>query len=313
MIINGTAVSIIIPALNESKHLPKTLGLIKQLLGSCDGVIVADNGSTDNTVQIALEFGAQATIHAGVTIAELRNQGTKLSSAALLVFIDADVHLDHSWPTHFAETITTLTANPMTISGSRCRAADTNNFVNRYWYGRLNTETNHNYINSGHLIVTKYLFDKIKGFNATLQTGEDYDFCQRAVQAGAVIVPNSSLIAWHKGYPSTIKGFMQREMWHGRNEYTTWALFSASKVAIISISHLIFFLFALITMLSYSTIWPLIGYTFCTILLCSALTVKKFSVKPLQLFLGSTLLYYCYLVARGFAWRFRAFRPAART
>lgn len=312
MNIQDVTVSFIIPALNESEHLPATLGIIRQLLGSCDDVIVADNGSTDATVQIAAEFGAKVALHPGVTIGELRNLGAKLSEADVFIFIDADVHLDPSWPDKFTQTLKTLSAAPLTVTGSRCRASTQGSFVSRYWYSRLNNENNMNYINSGHLIVTRQLFEKINGFTAELTTGEDYDFCQRALQAGAILKPDSQLIAWHEGYPATLKGFFQREMWHGRNEYTSMALFLSSKVALLSAFNLT--LMALAILCTLLTMQPLFigGYLAFSILLCCALTYKKFGFAPPILFIGTCFMYYCYLLARGLAWRYKAARPAAR-
>jgi len=313
MIIKNTKVCIVIPALNESAHLPTTLGIIQQLLGSCDDVIVADNGSTDNTAQIATDFGATVTIHPGVSIAELRNQGAKFSDADILVFIDADVHLDASWPAQFNHTLQMLTTAPLTVTGSRCRAASQSSFVNRYWYSRLNNEANRNYINSGHLIVTRRLFEQIAGFTSELKTGEDYDFCQRALKAGATLKPDVQLIAWHEGYPATLKGFMQREMWHGRNEYQSWQLFLNSKVAIISTLHLAILMLTLICAISAAEPKLLIIYLLFSIVFSCGLTAIKFGLTPIKLFFGTSFLHYLYLLARGMAWRFQALRPVART
>lgn len=312
MLINDTKISIVIPALNESAHLPTTLGIIKKLLGSCNGVIVADNGSTDNTPEIASNFGATVTIHPGVSIGELRNKGARLSDAEFLVFIDADVHLDNSWPENFEKVVKELTRNSLTITGSRCRAASQTSFVNRYWYSRLNAEKNKNYINSGHLIVTRELFNKIGGFNSELTTGEDYDFCQRALKAGASLKPMPELIAWHEGYPASLKGFMQREMWHGRNEYKNLTLFLESKVAIISTCHLLILLLTLITLFFTKSALILVIYALMTAIILIGLTVQKFGFVDFRLFLGSAYLYYFYLIARGLAWQFNKKRPTAR-
>ncbi|EIW90362.1 glycosyl transferase family protein [Alishewanella agri BL06] len=312
MIIANTKISIVIPALNESAHLPATLTIIKKLFGNCDAVIVADNGSTDNTPGIANNFGARVTIHPGVSIGELRNQGAMLSDAEVLVFIDADVHLDSSWPENFEKVVKELTRNPLTIMGSRCRAASQTSFVNRYWYSRLNTEKNKNYINSGHLIVTRELFNKIAGFSSELTTGEDYDFCQRALKVGATLKPAPELIAWHEGYPASLKGFMQREMWHGRNEYKNLSLFLESKVAIISTCHLLIFLLTLITLFFTKSVLIPVIYVLMTAIILIGLTVQKFGFVNIRLFLGSASLYYFYLIARSLAWQFNKNRPTAR-
>jgi hypothetical protein len=71
------------------------------------------------------------------------------------------------------------------------------------------------YINSGHLIVHRTLFDEIGGFSPSLQTGEDEAFCAEAVRHGGVVRKLPEIRAIHHGYPKTLRGFFLRERWHG--------------------------------------------------------------------------------------------------
>lgn len=54
--------SVIIPAFNEENYLPATLETIRRALQGIEfpsELIAVDNESTDNTAQIAAEFGAK--------------------------------------------------------------------------------------------------------------------------------------------------------------------------------------------------------------------------------------------------------------
>ncbi|HEY0430136.1 MAG TPA: glycosyltransferase [Pyrinomonadaceae bacterium] len=83
--------SVIIPAYNEEKLLPKTLRAVGAAAAglSCE-IIVVDNESTDKTAQIAAGFGAKVVSESEHNIAQVRNTGAKASSGDVLIFIDAD-------------------------------------------------------------------------------------------------------------------------------------------------------------------------------------------------------------------------------
>jgi glycosyltransferase involved in cell wall biosynthesis len=313
MLVHDAKIAFVIPALNEEVNLRNTLTTIQRLFGHCDHVIISDNGSKDSTVAVAHQFGARTTVHPGVSIAQLRNEGFKLTDAEILVFIDSDIQLDDSWPAYFAETVASLRQNPLQLCGSRCRAIHKDNYVCRYWYNRLSHQQSSNYINSGHLIVHRQLFEAIGGFDASLRTAEDYDFCQRAIKAGAALSPNPQLIAWHDGYPETIQGFMAREMWHGRDEFKSVMSVLKSKVALVAIGTTLFFVASIIGSVICGCAWPLFGYLAVWSILLLLLTVQKFGASPIASLPHSAALYYLYLISRSLAWRFKARRPQARS
>lgn len=91
-------VTIIIPAKNEAKMLPKLLqSLCMQDYErmSETRVIVADAGSTDGTVEVALSFRDQLLMEVipGGLPSVGRNAGARLVTTKFLLFLDADVEL----------------------------------------------------------------------------------------------------------------------------------------------------------------------------------------------------------------------------
>ena len=89
---DGQRISVIIPALNEARSIANVLGDIPDWV---DEVIVADNGSTDDTVSIAASHGAR------VVHAKRRGYGSAclegiaaLDNPDIVVFLDGD-YSDH--------------------------------------------------------------------------------------------------------------------------------------------------------------------------------------------------------------------------
>ncbi|MFB3110649.1 MAG: glycosyltransferase family 2 protein, partial [Gemmatimonadales bacterium] len=91
--------SLIIPAYNEEAYLPRlldTVGIARAAYR--DGpdaieVIVADNGSTDATAEIARASGCRVVSVAKRVIAAARNGGAAVARGALLAFTDADMRI----------------------------------------------------------------------------------------------------------------------------------------------------------------------------------------------------------------------------
>lgn len=86
-------ISVVIPAFNEEKYLPETLGHLRRAqvhLGRDVEVIVVDNASTDRTAEVALASGAKVVDVPEHNIARVRNAGAKAASGDVLVFLDAD-------------------------------------------------------------------------------------------------------------------------------------------------------------------------------------------------------------------------------
>ncbi|MEP6708089.1 MAG: glycosyltransferase [Pyrinomonadaceae bacterium] len=88
--------SVIIPAYNEEKLLPRLLDSIavarKNYPGGADAVevIVADNDSTDRTAAVAVGQGARVVMVSKRRIAAARNGGAGAAKGDILCFIDAD-------------------------------------------------------------------------------------------------------------------------------------------------------------------------------------------------------------------------------
>ena len=88
--------SVIIPAFNEERYLPRLLDSIDVARANYFGgrgeveVIVADNNSTDRTAEIAAAHHARVVHVAKRRIAAARNGGARAACGEVVCFIDAD-------------------------------------------------------------------------------------------------------------------------------------------------------------------------------------------------------------------------------
>lgn len=89
MIREGSNVVAIIPALNEEASVGKVIADLPDIISS---IIVCDNGSTDRTVQVASEAGAQVVTEPerGYGAACLKAVSAVPESTDILLFIDGD-------------------------------------------------------------------------------------------------------------------------------------------------------------------------------------------------------------------------------
>ncbi len=86
-------ISLIIPAFNEAELLPRLLDsvdLARAAYGREVEVIVADNGSTDATAEIAGQRGCRVAAVEKRSIAAARNGGAAAARGEILAFTDAD-------------------------------------------------------------------------------------------------------------------------------------------------------------------------------------------------------------------------------
>lgn len=93
----GLSISVVIPAYNEEKLLPRTLKALDKAVATYEAadlrsaeVIVVDNASTDQTAAAAAAAGARVISEPTPGIGAARNAGARAANAPRLLFLDAD-------------------------------------------------------------------------------------------------------------------------------------------------------------------------------------------------------------------------------
>lgn len=290
--------SVIIPAYNEQRLIAQMIQAVRAHTSAFQTeIIVVDNGSRDRTQELARAAGADQVIQASGTVAAVRNAGAAIARAPLFAFLDADVFLTSQWAQRMQEVIKDV-RNSRLMTGSWVSVPDDCTWIERHWFKPLEHGDN-SHINSGHLIISRALFEQIGGFDAGLRTGEDVDISRRAAEGGARVVDDPLLKVIHEGYPKSLGEFIRREIWHGTGDCQTLRGFMGSKIALIGAGILHVQLVAwIVSLVLLDPRWGLLASAAALGVSVFASMYRYRSVSSLTR-LTTALLYYFYFMARG--------------
>ena len=184
--------SIIIPAFNEDKYLPKLLDSIKKQSFKDYEIIVADFNSSDRTREIAGKHGCK--IVKGGLPAAGRNNGAKKARGDLLLFIDADCMIKPAFLRHAIKEI-----RQRNLDAAGCYAIPlSDGLLDNLGFSIFNfwaLATQFFYANVAFAIFCKKdLHQKIKGFNEKVTLLEDMDYANRAGKCGKFRILSSARI-----------------------------------------------------------------------------------------------------------------------
>jgi glycosyltransferase involved in cell wall biosynthesis len=310
------SISVIIPAFNEEPYIGYCLESIRNLntMGLKKEIIVVDNGSTDNTIEICKSYGAQVLIKEGGTIASLRNFGAKASNGDFMGFLDADCIVPSDW---LEKAFKYLRESNKAILGFRMLVPQDSNWVAKSWdllFAKRNFTQEVDWIPSGNMIMKREAFMSINGFNETLETNEDYDFCFRVKKDGYSIISCADTSVIHLRPPQSLSTIFRKELWHGKEVFKVFyedflrnrdfniLQKKNSKVILYAFVYLlfvIFIFFSLALALSIKLWFPLFIALALPIIISSilALTYAR-SIKEFYLIPGMTMLLMIYGFSR---------------
>lgn len=289
-------ISVIIPTFNEERYI----GMCIESINNCNypkdkyEIIVVDNGSIDNTVNIANLLNSKVLVDKKKTIGGLRNTGCKEAKGVIYAFLDADCTVEIDWLKNAAHILTDKTIG---ITGCLLNVPKNASWIENSWYIHLSSVyANHdlNYINSGNCFIRKEVFEKVAGFSEILTTSEDTDICEKIKAHGWKIYNCHKISATHWGYPKTIKDFLKREIWHGIGATKKgFVHFWRSKPILLAMYNILV-LFAILFQNKLSLLYPLL-FLFPPFLLALKTRIK--SDQP-RYFLKLLILYSLYGIAR---------------
>lgn len=190
-------VSIVAPVYNRSGQLGECLQSLLRLDYPRDRreIIVVDDASTDNTVDIARLYGNDIKIivqEKNLGQSAARNAGALAAAGDVLAFIDSDCIADPNW----LKELTPYFEDPrIALVGGFVDSCFRETGLDRYEEKRspLNmgahmlicrTPDSDFYVPTCNMLVTKSAFLQAQGFDESLRVGEDVDLCWKLKKFG---------------------------------------------------------------------------------------------------------------------------------
>lgn len=182
-------VSLVIPAWNEAALLPRLLDSVDaarwhwvEAGNAADAieVILADNGSTDNTAEIAKARGCKVVSVEKRVIAATRNGGAAIAQGKILCFIDADsvLHADSLLA------VSTAMNNPRTVGGATGVTMERWSFGIALAYAMLVPIVWLTGFDTGLVFCRRADFETLGGYDENRLIAEDVDFLIRLRRMG---------------------------------------------------------------------------------------------------------------------------------
>lgn len=177
-------IGVVIPTCNEEAWLPYLLEVLKSY-DEVTEIIVADNDSADRTAEIALEAGCLVT--QGGRPGRARNQGARICTADVILFIDADTvvprgSLIHALAAFGRDDMLSAVAFRVAPVGDR-HFPRVGYAVADLYLGVCARLGMHQGLGNA-MMVRKRDFDNIGGFDERVDVGEDADLMRRLGRRG---------------------------------------------------------------------------------------------------------------------------------
>lgn len=236
-------VSVIIPCYNAQNTISRCLnGLIAQDYSSYE-IIAVDDNSNDETVKILESFPEIRIIrnkdNRGPAFS--RNLAVKESSGEIILLIDSDSLVDDAQliSKHVsAHSDTTAHVIGGGIKGiGRGWVANADNYS--HWFLNIPYSSNRvkTHLVTNNMSIKKHVFESLKGFDVKLRTGEDTDFCERALKAGFKLGLKTDAVVKHfdrERFSDFIRNFylvgIDRIPARANNKHRYWYLLPSSFI-----------------------------------------------------------------------------------
>jgi GT2 family glycosyltransferase len=180
-----TGTSLIIPTYNGADVLAEQLRSVASQSAQVDEVVIADNGSTDETVTVALTFSDRLPIRvvdasARRGNAAARNLGVQGARGSILLFLDQDDVADANWVVSMLEAV------------EESRLLVGRNVMIYSWPGDRRIPPDRGsghrdflpYGLSNNMAMSRTVFECLGGFDETFVAATDLDLCWRAQEQG---------------------------------------------------------------------------------------------------------------------------------
>lgn len=191
-------ISFVVPCYNEEALLPACLeSIIAEAFSKDHEIIVVDNGSTDNTAEVARCAGATVLVETRKGVTRARQAGLEAAQYELIAFVDADNEVPPGWLEDvlksFNDPAVVAVSGPVVYS----ELLLPKRVISFLFY--CVAKISHQFfpvLQGGNFIVRKSALLKAGGFNTDIEFyGEDTDTAVRLSKVGKVAF-NLNLWVW---------------------------------------------------------------------------------------------------------------------
>ena len=215
--------SVVVCSYNGAKTLDRCLTSLKEINYPSYEVILVDDGSTDNTQEIAASHNWVKNVrqeNKGLSFA--RNVGAHASCGDVIVYTDSDCMADPDWLYYLMGTL--LSGDYAGVGGPNI-SPPAENWVQACVSAApggpnhvLLTDVVAEHIPGCNMAFHRWAFDQVGGFDPEYRkAGDDVDFCWRLQQSGGVIAFSPAAIVWHYRR-FTLQSFRKQQEGYGEAE-----------------------------------------------------------------------------------------------
>ena len=206
---DGELISVIIPSYNHGNYLARAIESVLAQTYKHTEIIVVDDGSVDNTKQVAGSFpGVKYVYQHNQGLSAARNTGIDNSAGKYLLFLDADdwLSVDALQKNH---SIIGKHPEVAFVSGGHIKVSDTGEIIEEV---KEDIQSNHyrhflqgNYIGMhATVLYARWVFDRFR-YDTSLRACEDYDLYMKIAREYPVL-HHADVIAFYRIHGSNMSG-----------------------------------------------------------------------------------------------------------
>ena len=216
-------VSVIVCSYNGSRTIRDCLEGISTLTYPNYEVIVVDDGSTDDTAQIASHYPVRLIRTPNEGLSNARNLGLKEAMGEIVAYLDDDAWPDPDWLTHLVRTFR-HSEQHVGVGGPNIAPRNSGIIADCVANAPggpchvLLTDKVAEHIPGCNMAFRKEALETIGGFDGQFRTaGDDVDICWRLQARGGTIGFNAAAMVWHHRR-SSIRAYLQQQRGYGKAE-----------------------------------------------------------------------------------------------